>query len=81
MKNNFRRVFHILIGTLFILVGIAGLILPILNGTIFLIIGLIIISFENPYVEKKLYTLTQKNTLLHSLYIKLEKITRKIFRV
>ncbi len=81
MKVSPRTVFHISIGVLFVIFGILGLILPIINGTVLLIIGLIIISFENPYVEKKLFTITQRNKIIHSLYLKLEKIIRKIFRV
>lgn len=81
MKVNPRTVFHILIGALFVIFGVLGLLLPIINGTVLLIIGLIIISFENPYVEKKLFSVTQKNKLIHSLYLKLEKVIRKIFRV
>lgn len=62
------------------LIGIAGLVLPVLNGTIFLIVGLIIISFESPLVEERLLKLTQKNKTVHHLYLKLEKVLRKFFK-
>ena len=71
---------HLVLGGILVLVGIAGLILPILNGTVFLIVGLIIISFESPTVEEKLFKLTQKNKTIHHLYLKLEKNLRKFFK-
>ena len=80
MTVPFRKIMHLSIGFLIILLGIAGLVLPILNGTLLLIIGFIIVSFESPYVEKKLFILTQKNKTIHLLYLRLEKVLRKFFR-
>lgn len=79
MVDTARKFTHIILGSLLILVGIAGLILPILNGTIFLIVGFILISFESPYVERKLQELTSKNKLLHKYYLKLDGFLRKHF--
>jgi uncharacterized membrane protein YbaN (DUF454 family) len=80
MTVPFRKIMHLSVGFLVVLLGIAGLVLPILNGTLLLIIGFIIISFESPYVEKKLFTLTQKNKTVHALYLRLEKALRVFFR-
>ncbi len=80
MINTTRKILHIILGILLLTLGVAGLVLPIINGTILLIIGFILISFESPYVEKKLATLTQKNKFIHSLHLKLESILRKFFR-
>jgi uncharacterized protein YqgC (DUF456 family) len=80
MTVPFRKIMHLTIGILVVLIGIAGLVLPIINGTLLLIVGFIIISFESPYVEKKLFILTQKNKFIHSMYLRLEKILRNFFR-
>jgi uncharacterized membrane protein YbaN (DUF454 family) len=80
MTVPFRKIMHLSVGFLVVLLGIAGLVLPILNGTLLLIVGFIIISFESPYVEKKLFTLTQKNKTVHALYLRLEKALRVFFR-
>lgn len=80
MLKNIRRLVHILIGSLIVFIGILGLFLPILNGTILLIIGFIIISFEVPVVEKKLFQLTKKNATVHVWHMSLEKTLRKLFR-
>ena len=80
MIHNFRKIFNILLGVFLLLLGLLGLVLPILNGTILLIIGFILISFEYPYVEKKLFSITQKNALLHKWYLKLDAVLRKFFK-
>ena len=80
MIENSRKVMHIILGFTIVLIGIAGLVLPILNGVLFLIIGLIILSFESEKLEHKLFSLTKKNTTIHSWHLKLEKILRKLFR-
>jgi uncharacterized protein YqgC (DUF456 family) len=79
MRNQLRKTLHLLLGVMLIILGIVGLVLPIINGTILLIIGLVILSFENPILEKKLHTLTQKNKIVHALYLKIDLFLRKFF--
>ena len=43
---NVKRIAILAVGWMFILLGIAGLFLPILQGVLFLLIGLIILSTE-----------------------------------
>jgi len=43
---NVKRIAVLAVGWMFILLGIAGLFLPILQGILFLLIGLIILSTE-----------------------------------
>ena len=73
------RIITWVLGSLFITVGIAGVVLPILNGTFFLILGLVLISFESKYVEKKLHRITSKNKVIHEWHLLLEKWLRKYF--
>lgn len=73
------RIINWVLGSLFLTVGVAGVILPILNGTFFLILGLILISFESPYVEKKLHHLTSKSKMIHGWHLYLEKVLLKYF--
>ena len=75
------RILKLLLAGLFLLLGIAGAILPIVNGTIFIIIALILISFESKYVEKKLHFFTKKNALIHKWHLYLEKFMKKLFRI
>lgn len=46
MKSTAKRILTIVTGWMFILLGIAGLFLPILQGILFILIGLIILSTE-----------------------------------
>lgn len=46
MKARLKRIGVITVGWAFILLGIAGLFLPILQGVLFLLIGLLILSTE-----------------------------------
>ena len=78
--NTTRKILHVFLGILFLCIGVIGLVLPILNGVFFLIIGAIILSFESPYIENKLYSLTRKNKTIYLWHIRLEKIIKKIFR-
>jgi membrane protein implicated in regulation of membrane protease activity len=73
------RIINWVLGSLFLTVGVAGVILPFLNGTFFLVLGLILISFESKYVEKKLHALTDKNKYAKKWHTYLEQFLRKYF--
>ena len=75
-----KKVFHVVLGIFLLMIGVAGLVLPILNGTVFLLLGFILLSFEIPYVEERLESITQKNNTLHHFYKKLQKWMKKLFR-
>ncbi len=78
--RQIKRLIHLLVGIVLVLLGLAGLVLPILNGTILLLLGLIIISFESPYVEYHLSRLAHKNTFIGGWYEKLLTFMNKMFR-
>jgi uncharacterized membrane protein YbaN (DUF454 family) len=80
MIKKLRKIMHICIGVLTLTLGIIGLILPIVNGTALIIIGLIVLSFESTYIEKKLINLTERHELLHKWHIRLDRFLRKVFR-
>ena len=60
MKTASRRILRIVLGSLSLLVGVAGIFLPILQGWLFLGIGALLLSPEVPplrrlvkYVERR----------------------------
>lgn len=57
MRAAAKRVGVLLLGWGFILLGIAGLFLPVLQGVLFLLIGLIILSSEYVWAHKLLQRL------------------------
>lgn len=57
MKKTLKRAAVLVVGWAFILLGIAGLFLPVLQGILFLLIGLFILSAEYPWAHRVLQKL------------------------
>jgi uncharacterized membrane protein YbaN (DUF454 family) len=60
MKTRAKRILLLIVGWAFILLGIAGLFLPILQGVLFLLIGLMILSSEYVWAHHLLRRLREK---------------------
>lgn len=60
MQARAKRIAMLLLGWGFILLGIAGLFLPVLQGILFILIGLIILSSEYVWAHKLLQRLRQR---------------------
>lgn len=60
MNSRVKRFAVLLLGWAFILLGIAGLFLPVLQGILFLLIGLIILSSEYVWAHKLLTRLKER---------------------
>jgi uncharacterized membrane protein YbaN (DUF454 family) len=54
MLQTLRRVARMVAGGLFLVVGVLGLFLPVLQGILFLIIGLTLLSSESVYARRSL---------------------------
>jgi len=50
--NEFKRIGILIIGWIFIVMGILGLFLPILQGILFIMIGLAILSSRSEWVKR-----------------------------
>ena len=55
-----KRILVLGVGWGFILLGIVGLFLPILQGILFLLVGLAILSIESPFARGILVTLRRR---------------------
>ncbi len=60
MNRHAKRVLILIVGWFFILLGIAGLFLPILQGVLFILIGLIILSSEYVWAHHLLQRLKER---------------------
>ena len=60
MKAQVKRVAMLAVGWAFILLGIAGLFLPVLQGILFLLIGLFILSSEYVWAHKLLHKIKER---------------------
>jgi uncharacterized membrane protein YbaN (DUF454 family) len=58
--ENFKKVIILIIGWLFIFLGIIGLFLPILQGILFIMIGLAILSSRSALVRRFLKHLEER---------------------
>jgi uncharacterized membrane protein YbaN (DUF454 family) len=59
-KQRLKHVAIHVIGWGFILLGILGLFLPILQGILFLLVGLLILSSVSPWAERLLHRLRRR---------------------
>jgi uncharacterized membrane protein YbaN (DUF454 family) len=75
-----KKFLLIVLGLSLILIGMFGLVLPILNGTLFLLVGFILLSFESTKVETMVLSLVDRSVLLKKWHKKLEKILRGLFK-
>jgi uncharacterized membrane protein YbaN (DUF454 family) len=60
MRTRTKRILVLIVGWGFVLLGIAGLFLPILQGVLFILIGLIILSSEYVWAHHLLARLKQR---------------------
>jgi len=60
MNTYFKRVLVVIIGWVFIALGIVGLFLPVLQGILFLLIGLVILSTEYVWAHHLLNKVRQR---------------------
>src|SRR5690348_14983574 len=60
MRTAAKRIAVLLLGWGFVLLGIAGLFLPVLQGILFILIGLFILSSEYVWAHKLLQKLRQR---------------------
>ncbi len=54
MKTYTKRILLLVVGWAFILLGILGLFLPVLQGVLFLLVGLVILSSEYVWAHRLL---------------------------
>ncbi len=55
-----KRIFRYTFGSIFLVLGVAGLFLPILQGILFIIVGLLILAPENRHIQRLLDKLRER---------------------
>jgi len=76
MEKKVKKILTFIIGWFFILLGVLGLFLPILQGILFIAIGLLILSKESRWAKRVFVKLRRRYPEQHE---KLEKFRRKFF--
>lgn len=78
MARHIKRISIQTIGFALLLLGVAGILLPILNGTIFLIAGLVLLSVYSERAKKMLHTLGKQHPQAEKIVLKVERFVLKV---
>ena len=78
--NRLKQIGVLLIGWVFLLLGILGLFLPILQGVLFIMIGLAILSTRSKTIERFLKHLEKRYPQFHEQVALLVKKVKKWFK-
>ncbi len=73
MKRKIKKTLVLILGIIFILFGLFGLVVPFLQGILFLIIGFMILSLCFPKIRLLIQKHAQKSPHFFSLINKAEK--------
>ena len=73
MNRELKRALVVVVGIIFIVLGLVGLALPFLQGFLFLAIGLILLSISSPRFRAWAITHTVRYPKTHAALEKIEK--------
>ncbi|MFC4076676.1 DUF454 family protein [Salinithrix halophila] len=75
-KKRFKIICGQILGWFFVLLGIAGIILPVLHGVVFLMLGFLILSKTSPWAKRMLDRLEARYPLVSKQMNKLREHPR-----
>jgi uncharacterized membrane protein YbaN (DUF454 family) len=78
--ESFKRIGLLIIGWFFIVLGILGLFLPILQGILFILIGLAILSSRSERIKRLLKHLEERYPQYHEKIVVSKERLRKWFK-
>jgi uncharacterized membrane protein YbaN (DUF454 family) len=78
-KRELKRIIVLTLATLFLLIGLAGLVLPVLQGWLFLALSLILFSMYSPSLRAWIDRHTEKYPRLHSVVGRAQRWTTRVF--
>ncbi len=79
VKKHAKKVGILVVAVLFLIIGVAGLVLPILNGIIFLLLSLVLFSIYSETAKKLLHRIGSAHPKAASAVHKMEAwIARQI---
>lgn len=78
MYKQLKRQFILILGILFIILGLLGLALPFLQGFLFLVIGFILLSLHSPKIRAWADVHTVRYPKIHAAIQRVEKWIVKI---
>lgn len=79
MRANLKSSFNYTIAIILIILGFVGWVLPIMPGVILIIAGLIILSIENPKLDRYIETKFSRHPRLDKIFLGLRRKLQSIF--
>jgi uncharacterized membrane protein YbaN (DUF454 family) len=79
LKKKLKRVLVIALGVFFVFVGLAGLVLPILQGWFFLLLGGLLLSMYSPSLRAFIDRHTVRYPKIHAFVAKAQAWTERVF--
>ena len=74
MTGTLKKLVALMLGVLFVVLGVIGLFLPVLQGILFLAIGLSLLSYDSPWAERLRRRLYERFPAAAG---RLERVTRR----
>jgi uncharacterized protein len=78
MARHIKRISIQAVGFALLLLGVAGLILPILNGTVFLLAGLVLLSVYSERAKRILHKIGKQHPQAEKTVQKVERWVLKV---
>ena len=78
-KQKLKRVLVITLGAFFVFVGLAGLVLPVLQGWFFLVLGGLLLSMYSPRLRAFIDRHTVRYPKIHAIVGKAQRWTERVF--
>ncbi len=78
MIKHTKRTLIFILAVLFVVIGIAGLILPLIPGLVFIAVALVIFSLFFPIIGEKVRHHTVRYPKLHAIIERLDERVRRI---
>lgn len=79
MKKQLKKILVLTLATIFLVLGLAGLVLPVLQGWLFLAISALLFSMYSPALRGWIDRRTVGYPRLHSMVKKAEGWTTRVF--
>ena len=79
LKKQLKRVLVLSLATVFLLLGLAGLVLPVLQGWLFLVISALLFSMYSPRIRVWIHEHTATYPWLHTIVVRAQGWTERVF--
>lgn len=80
MRLYVKRTINYVLVIIFFILGVTGIVLPVIPGLIFFVLGTVILSYEIPFIERELEKRINKETKFGTTFFKYKNKFEKYFK-